>query len=258
MGRLIPPQKGRHGGGRQRGVRWSRHRQGWEALEGGTPRELCVQRRHGESCVGVKIKSRGSRTRCKRPCASDGRQFISATTNKLRKHKRTRRLARQSFESKTAIKDTAARSTPARDARRADRERGVPAHAHLSRPTRTRSLIRNTVSLKPIEGSISRPTRRRRECEVLPPLLLATAMAKVAPGSGPTEESVTLLKEEGSMMAYAGAVSTITFFTGSAPRCYSRAARCRRRGQPLARRPPREAQRREALAPHLRPGGTAA
>ena len=42
-------------------------------------------------------------------------------------------------------------------------------------------------------------------------------MAKVAPGSGPTEESVTLLKEEGSMMAYAGAVSTITFFTGSAP-----------------------------------------
>jgi len=31
------------------------------------------------------------------------------------------------------------------------------------------------------------------------------------------EVSVTLLKEEGSMMAYAGAVSTITFFTGPAP-----------------------------------------
>ena len=39
------------------------------------------------------------------------------------------------------------------------------------------------------------------------------ASAKVAPGPS-SEESVTLLKEEGSIMAYAGAVTTITFFTG--------------------------------------------
>lgn len=38
-------------------------------------------------------------------------------------------------------------------------------------------------------------------------------MAKVTPAP----ESVTLLKEEGSIMAYAGAVTTITFFTGPAP-----------------------------------------
>ena len=42
-------------------------------------------------------------------------------------------------------------------------------------------------------------------------------MAKVSPASPSPAESVTLLKEEGSMMAYAGAVTTITFFTGPAP-----------------------------------------
>ena len=40
-------------------------------------------------------------------------------------------------------------------------------------------------------------------------------MAKVASAETPAE--VTLLKEEGSMMAYCGAVTTITFFTGPAP-----------------------------------------
>ena len=40
-------------------------------------------------------------------------------------------------------------------------------------------------------------------------------MAKVASAEAPAE--VTLLKEEGSMMAYCGAVTTITFFTGPAP-----------------------------------------
>ena len=37
-------------------------------------------------------------------------------------------------------------------------------------------------------------------------------MAKVASAETPAE--VTLLKEEGSMMAYCGAVTTIPFFTG--------------------------------------------
>jgi len=40
-------------------------------------------------------------------------------------------------------------------------------------------------------------------------------MAKVASAEMPAE--VTLLKEEGSMMAYCGAVTTVTFFTGPAP-----------------------------------------
>ena len=40
-------------------------------------------------------------------------------------------------------------------------------------------------------------------------------MAKVASAEAPAE--VTLLKEEGSMMAYCGAVTTITFFSGPAP-----------------------------------------
>ena len=45
--------------------------------------------------------------------------------------------------------------------------------------------------------------------------LRLASMAKV--GVSPAEESVTLLKEEGSIMAYGGAVTTITFFTGPAP-----------------------------------------
>ena len=40
-------------------------------------------------------------------------------------------------------------------------------------------------------------------------------MAKVASAETPAE--VTLLEEEGSMMAHCGAVTTITFFTGPAP-----------------------------------------
>ena len=43
----------------------------------------------------------------------------------------------------------------------------------------------------------------------------ARDMAKVASAEMPAE--VTLLKEEGSMMAYCGAVTTVTFFTGPAP-----------------------------------------
>ena len=43
-------------------------------------------------------------------------------------------------------------------------------------------------------------------------------MAKVAADEMPAEAgSVTLLQEEGGMMAYCGAVTTITFFTGPAP-----------------------------------------
>ena len=42
-------------------------------------------------------------------------------------------------------------------------------------------------------------------------------MAKVSPANAKPTESVTLLKEETGMMAYNGAVTTITFFTGPAP-----------------------------------------
>lgn len=42
-------------------------------------------------------------------------------------------------------------------------------------------------------------------------------MAKVGPEEDATPRSVTLLEEEGSVMAHAGAVTTITFFTGPAP-----------------------------------------
>ena len=67
-----------------------------------------------------------------------------------------------------------------------------------------------------------RPTSAWRRHE---PTRHPTSMAKVSPANAKPTESVTLLKEETGMMAYNGAVTTITFFTGPAPVG---------RGQPLA------------------------